>query len=453
MKKRQSLVTKYLILILVSILMWPILPAIYYLPEILTKQHAIHEPRELELMWAKAGEKLAEADNMTIRRELISIQEHYPEAELFWVDSEGKTHMLDKFISDLPEQWTSASLIRYLDLKTSQDLLTVTAALGQGNREGMIIFHIPNSATTNILNPADGELYLNFIIIVTALVIIAASLLFFLRIRKRLVRLRIAMAHTGKNGLPEEVSVSNNDEIGQLERAFNGMVSKLHSSRAREKEEENLRKTWIANLSHDLRTPLTVIQQHAYTIQGDPASPRARHSIQIMIHKLQDIGKLLENLLTFTLLTARKHPLRIEAVDMIEHVQQVAVEWYPVFEKEGIEVEINLPDEELFWDADPLWLHSILDNLLQNVIRYAGSGHYIGIGFAQRNGEMSLFVKDRGTGIVQDTKTKGAGIGLSIVSLMTDEMKIDWEVISNSQGTTHYLSQSVASLSENMPKA
>ncbi|GIN70328.1 hypothetical protein J14TS2_08030 [Bacillus sp. J14TS2] len=444
MNKRKSLVFKYLLIIIASILMWPVLPAIYYLPGIVMEKQHFYDTMELEAMWDQTAEELQHADSQTIHMKLSEIQEQYPQAEMFWIDAAGESHFLNKVLTDIPDQWTHTSLVQFIDAKKKQDLFTVTAMIDyEKENQGIIIFYIPISNTT--LSLINTELYLNLIFIITGISIIFVSLLFFITIRKRLVRLSSAMSDTGHTMIPDRVPISNSDEIGQLENAFNEMVDKLKSSRQREIEETNFRKDWVANISHDLRAPLTVIRQHAYTIQSHPSSPKAKASIQIIIHKLSDIEKLLEKMFTYTLLSAGKHPFHRENVDVVEHLQHIAIEWYPVLEKEEFQIDIDLPDQPLYWDVDPLWLRCILDNLIQNVIRYAKSGQYIGMGFVEQNGTISLFIKDRGGGIAEETRKKGAGIGLSIVTLMTKEMSISWEVSSSSQGTIHYLSQSLPS--------
>lgn len=440
MMKRKSLVVKYLLIIAASILMWPVLPAIYYFPGMVMEKQNYYDTMELESMWNQTAEELRYADNQTINKKLNEIQEEYPQAEIFWVDTEEESHFLNKVPKDIPEQWSYASLVHYLDVKKKQDLFNVTASIDYGQEQhGMMVFSIPISNT--ILPLIKSELYLNLLTIAAGIIIIIISVLFFLGIRKRLVRLSLAMSDTGNNMIPDKVPISNSDEIGQLEKAFNQMVSKLRSSRQREIEESNFRKEWVANISHDLRAPLTVIQQHAYTIKNYPSTSKTNHSIRIIINKLSDIEKMLEKMLTYTLLSAGKHPFHREMVDVVDHLQHVAIEWYPVLEKEGLQIDIELPDQSLLWDVDPLWMRGILDNLIQNVIRYAKSGQYIGIGFVERNGNTYLFIKDKGKGITQDTKRKGAGIGLSIVTLMTKEMDISWEVSSSFEGTIHYLSQ------------
>lgn len=441
MKIQRSLVTKYLLLIFASLLMWPILPAIYYSPDILFKQDALHNPLEIKKMWEHAAEQLNEADEHTINEKLGQIQEHYPKAKMFWGDKAGKTHVINKRITDIPDQWEPINLVNYLDRKKQQDIFTVAASFSNDGKQGFMVFQIPESNTTLRIKPVSEDLFLIILILVVGVSIVVVSLLFFFSIRKRLIQLQNAMSNPINNGIPDEVQVNNSDEIGQLEKAFNGMVNQLKDSLGREKEEEHLRKQLIANISHDLRTPLTVIRQHAYAVQKNPSSPKATESVQIIVNKLNDVGKLLENLLTYTLLSTGKYPMEKINIDVLEELRNAVAEWYPVFEKEGFEVDIQMADRSVIWRADPLWLRSIWDNLFQNVIRHTSSGKYIGVETTDRDGLLFIAIKDRGRGIEHRSEAKGAGIGLSIVSLMAKEMDIVWEISSSPQGTCHYLRQ------------
>ncbi|MFC0333859.1 sensor histidine kinase, partial [Paenibacillus sepulcri] len=148
--------------------------------------------------------------------------------------------------------------------------------------------------------------YLNYMIaIVTILgVFILISWLFFYKIRKRLMHLQEAMAKPAGNGIPLPIRIDKRDEIGQLGDSFNKMVHELEISRHREKEEEALRRQLISNLSHDLRTPLTAIRGHAYRLKKESLSPKGRESLDAIDHKISHLGQLLENLLSYTLLTS-----------------------------------------------------------------------------------------------------------------------------------------------------
>ncbi|WP_223285576.1 sensor histidine kinase [Paenibacillus sp. PL91] len=275
-------------------------------------------------------------------------------------------------------------------------------------------------------------------IVVYALLLLL-SFLFFYRIRIRLVRLEAAMTVEGESGIPSGIISGKNDEIGRLEQSFNTMSSQLKTMRESERLEEELRKQLIANLSHDLRTPLTVIRQHVHTLLKMPSDP-SHGSLRIINRKLDDIGKLMDNLLSYTLLSAGKYPMEIKDIDIAEELRNAAADWYPVFEEEGLEIEIEMPEQPVMWRIDPFWFRIIVDNLFQNVIRHAKAGRYIGIFCCEHNGEMVVAIRDHGPGIAYRSDAKGAEIGLSIVSLMIKDMNLQWKIDSENIGTTVYIS-------------
>ena len=126
----------------------------------------------------------------------------------------------------------------------------------------------------------------------------------------------------------------------------------------------------------------------------------------------------------------------MKEIDALEEMRNAVAEWYPLFEQEGFEIDVNLPEDiALVWHVDPLWLRSMLDNLFQNVIRHAKSGGYVGVHVMERNGLSCLEITDKGLGLEQPSSAKGAGIGLSIVSLMAKNMNLHWEIASSNAGT------------------
>src|SRR5690606_31635953 len=149
----------------------------------------------------------------------------------------------------------------------------------------------------------------------------------------------------------------------QLGQAFNHMIDDLESSRKREQEEEALRKQLIANISHDLRTPLTTIRGHAYTLQKENLSTKGKESLLLIENKVDMLSMLLDNLLSFSLLSAGKYPIERSKTDVTRVLRTSVASWYPIFEKEGFEVNIQLLEKAAYWDIDPHWFTSILDNL------------------------------------------------------------------------------------------
>jgi signal transduction histidine kinase len=265
------------------------------------------------------------------------------------------------------------------------------------------------------------------------------SILFFARIRKRLIRLQTAMMTPGKEGIPLPVDIRRFDEIGQLEESFNQMVHQLTNSRHREQEEEQLRKRLIAGLSHDLRTPLTVIRGHMHALHKEALSDKGVSSLGRMEAKMDDLGGLIDNMLSYNLLTSGKYTLKLEERDILRIVREAAAAWYPVWEKEQFDIDIDLPDEPLIWQVDEQGMRRILDNLFQNVIRYAPEGRYIGISTEQIQGRTALVIRDQGPGMQHESETKGTGLGLSIVDLLVREMGLRKKVDSSEAGVRVYI--------------
>lgn len=444
----QSLMTRYLFLILFALVLFPLVPAIYYSPLLFNKE--LYDPEEIEDIWKREAADLDGQEEEVIHHRLQSINNKYPKAKVFWINGSGESNFIGNRSAEIPENWTfTDSLVfmeeskfhvdTFLQKKDPQNIFTITALIGNDPRQGVMVLQVPITDTNlgSISLTEDFPFVIFFISTFGAFLLI--SWFFFFNIRKRLVKLQFAMSETGDEGIPDEVMIKKIDEIGKLEEAFNEMINQLKCSREREKKEENLRKQLIANISHDLRTPLTVMRQHVYSVKKYPTSSAAIESLQIVENKLDDMDKMINNLLSYTLLSSGKHPINMRDMDILDEVRKVIAEWYPIFEEYKFDIDIELPERSLIWMVDPIWFKSILDNLIQNVIRHARSGRYIGIQTVERQGSTFIVIKDKGVGFGQESEAKGAGIGLSIVSLMIKEMNLDWEISTTSEGTSIYL--------------
>ncbi|MBT2287591.1 HAMP domain-containing histidine kinase, partial [Paenibacillus albidus] len=153
--------------------------------------------------------------------------------------------------------------------------------------------------------------------IIVAFVVV--SWLFFLRFRKRLTRLQEAMSFSANNNsFPKPIAVETDrmDEIDQLGGSFNWMIQQLEDSRKREYEEELLRHRLIANLSHDLRTPLTILRGQVTRLNKESISLEGQNSLTEMNHTITRVGDLMDDLLSYTLLTSGKHPFGPTSTDI-----------------------------------------------------------------------------------------------------------------------------------------
>jgi len=291
-----------------------------------------------------------------------------------------------------------------------------------------------NGEELNTFNPYYVVLLL-FAFIIVAFVVI--SWLFFLNLRKRLTRLQEVMSFSANNNsFPKPISVQSDrmDEIDQLGSSFNWMIQQLEDSRKREYEEELLRHRLIANLSHDLRTPLTILRGHVTRLNKESISLEGQNSLTEMNHTITRVGDLMDDLLSYTLLTSGKLPFQSTSTDIGRLVRASVAAWYPVFEEKEIQLDIDLPAEETFyWEADPKWMTRVLDNLFQNILRHAAEGKYANI-VVDVEKEL-IIVADRGPGMDNSSYERGAEIGLSTSKYMLKKMKLKADFTSNENGT------------------
>lgn len=437
----QSLLARYMLIILSALI---IVQAAYLLLALFAfigdnMQHEDMDPDAIEKQWHQDAYNIYNVSSELIIRHFAKWKEDYPNASMFWVDGQGEIKEQVNIKEPLPSKWTASYTAKYIKERYGGDPFTVIAFVGKGETQGFVVLEIPRK----IFDPPISKAYqkygsiMGLGIILIILLFITVSFLFFRGIRKRLLRLQDAMEIRDTDGLPIEIKVRKYDEIGQLEKSFNQMVYELRESKQREQKEEQLRRELIANLSHDLRTPLTKIRALTYSISKENLTKEGISSIKALESSIVNIDRLIENLMSYTLLMASKYKFETKEVEIVRFVREFIAVWYPVFEKDGFEIDVDLqPFEINKWIIDPIWLGSILDNLLQNVVRHASNGQYIGMKTQSNRKYDAIVISDRGKGMQNESNEKGAGIGLSIVDMMIKGMSLDWEIDSSIQGTT-----------------
>jgi len=290
---------------------------------------------DLERTVQKSAKELFGAAKSDVDNQVKAIQETYKDADLFWVDADGRTRM-NAHQKDIPKMWSAGYTVEFMKKNrgSEADPYTLVTMIGKDNKQGFIVMQVPRTLMKN----NDDLLYqqYNLLWIIGIFIILCGfiyiSFIFFYRIRKRLLRIQNAMTTPVDNGIPAPLIIEKRDEIGQLEESFNEMIGKLESSREREKEEEELRRQLIANLSHDLRTPLTTIRGHAYRLKKEHLTNQGHSSLAYIDTKVDYLGQLIENLMSYTLLSSGKYPFHAGRIDAARIVRSSSAAWYPVFE-------------------------------------------------------------------------------------------------------------------------
>ncbi|WP_246070499.1 HAMP domain-containing sensor histidine kinase [Paenibacillus kobensis] len=436
--------SQYLLLVLSAILLipfsFPLVGLMIGLPnwwaDQADKDNPYHDGARLERIWHEEAAKLGGAAPETIDSELRRLHTVYSKAGMFWVDGSGNTRLQLPEQQLLPRHWNADYTVQFMKEAANGTIFTIVAFIGTSRQEGFLVFQMDRERMISLragANHSDGAIVSAVMLLVLALYLLM-SLLFFNRIRTRLVRLQSAMTSPAAGGIPNPVAVDRTDEIGQLELAFNSMIEQLEAGRLREAEEEQLRRNLIAKLSHDLRTPLTTIRGHAFSLVQENLSEKGVQSLRLIDRKVEYVGQLIDNLLSYTLLSSGKYPYEPKSIDVVRMARIQFAGWYPAFEQADFVIDLDLPESAVYWHVDPRWLERVLDNYLQNVLRHARSGRYIAFHIVTDGGGQ-IRIADRGPGMAGQSEDKGAGIGLSIASLMLEDMQLRSEVRSSEAGT------------------
>lgn len=276
------------------------------------------------------------------------------------------------------------------------------------------------------------------------LILISLSLLLLLRYYHLLYQLQkmtrvTREIRTGNLNLRYRLPAPQKDlEIlgGELNRMADYFQNALERTRFLEEE----RKRMIANISHDLRTPLTSLLGYLEALQNDETltMEEKENFLRIAGKKGNDLLSLLQDFFEMTRLEADDSVPELRKVNLTEIVPEVLVGFYPDFVQAEITPVVNMPDAPLYVLGDAAYLRRILNNLLSNALRYGRDGKEIGIGLREMPDMVWVDVWDRGKGIpAQDLphvferlytgeasrnpSLRGTGLGLTIVKNLVEK--------------------------------
>jgi signal transduction histidine kinase len=186
------------------------------------------------------------------------------------------------------------------------------------------------------------------------------------------------------------------DEVGQLARAFNRMSAELE-------QVERLRRDLVANVSHELKTPISALRAHLENLLDGVEQPD-RATIQIMLQQSERLSGLVDQLLELSRLEAGDVPLEIEPVPLGSLVERVMREVEVARPDRARELAMRneVPSDLPPVQADRERIHQVLFNLLENAVRFTPPGGMVTVRAARENGEWAVSVEDTGPGIPKE---------------------------------------------------
>jgi two-component system, OmpR family, phosphate regulon sensor histidine kinase PhoR len=204
---------------------------------------------------------------------------------------------------------------------------------------------------------------------------------------------------------------------------------------------ESVRRDFVANVSHELKTPLTSIRGYTETLLTDDLSPEMRQQFLEVVHKnAERIQRIVDDLLDLSRLQSGGWQPELQPVDPVAFAQDVWADCEAA-EGKGIGFAIAATTEQNVL-ADPGGLRQVLSNLFDNAIRYTPAGGNVTVAIQSQGSVVELVIRDTGTGIPRDALPRiferfyrvnparsrqegGTGLGLAIVKHLVERMSGD----------------------------
>ena len=265
-----------------------------------------------------------------------------------------------------------------------------------------------------------------------------AALVIFRPAQARLSALEDAARRFGEGDLSARAPAIGGDEVAAVAHAFNRMAGDLAARQAQLVEADRARRQLLADVSHELMTPLTAIRGYAETLalpQFVPGSREGQRAVKVIQEEGERIERLVGDLLDLARFEAGGISMAQENVDIDELFERVSERHAQSAQEKQVEI-ITEPHEDIRMVGDPHRLEQALQNLAANALRHTLPGGAVRLHACREDGRVRITVSDNGVGIPPEHlphvfdrfykadqarfQAGGSGLGLSIVKAIVE---------------------------------
>ena len=398
--------------------------------------------------------------SFTATRTLLNGVNIYLEADLWLTDTDGNvllsvsssgTGMVPKQIQDFDpaeaggEQYLTGDYHGYY----SDEVLTMIVPVTEGfSTKGYLLVHKPLSYFEEQQHSIMVCVYITLIVIyvLSFMIFLGIHLFIYLPLRK----ITEAAKQYASGNLDYEIPVNSQDEIGYLSASLNYMSTHL-------KDMEDYQKKFVANVSHDFRSPLTSIKGYIEAIADGtiPVELQGKY-LNIILFETERLTDLTRDLLTLNEFDTKDLLLNKESFDLHEMMKQVAASFEGTFTSRKISIELLFASRVLYVHADRSKIQQVLYNLLDNAIKFSNPQSTVTIETTERGEKIFTSVRDYGIGIPKEDLSKiwerfyksdlsrgkdkkGTGLGLAIVREIIQAHNENINVISTEGVGTEFI--------------
>lgn len=305
------------------------------------------------------------------------------------------------------------------------DVITVIApVISKYTPQGYLLIHKQTNDIAALEHILIRAAYITFIVIFLLSFVILLAFQFF--VYMPLCKITEAAKQYASGNLDYEIPVNSEDEMGYLSASLNYMSSQL-------RDMEDYQKKFVANVSHDFRSPLTSIKGYVEAMVDGTIPPELQEKyLKIILFETERLTDLTRDLLTLNEFDTKHLLLNKEAFDIHEIIKHVAASFEGRCTQKRISIELLFDTKNLYVYADKRKIQQVLYNLIDNAIKFSDQETTITIETTDRGNKVYTSVKDYGIGIPRNALNKiwerfyksdlsrgkdkkGTGLGLAIV--------------------------------------
>ena len=330
-----------------------------------------------------------------------------------------------------------------------EDMLSVYAPITTDfSIKGYVVIH---SSMKDLKASKESLLSISYLLLILLFLLSLIILLFFTEfVYVPIKRITEATEHYATGDMNYDLSIDSDDELGYLGGALSYMAHKVATA-------EEDQKKFIANVSHDFRSPLTSIKGYLEAMI-DGTIPEQMHEkyLKVVLNETERLTKLTNGLLTLNNLNMTGMVLEKSIFDINQVIKSVVESFEGTLFKKKISVDLVLTGERLPVEADMSKIQQVLYNLMDNAIKFSYDDSTIKIETTQKHNKVFVSVKDSGIGIPKESlkliwdrfyKTdlsrgkdkKGTGLGLAITKEIIRAHKENINVISTEGVGTEFI--------------
>lgn len=247
--------------------------------------------------------------------------------------------------------------------------------------------------------------------------------------------------------IPSDIKV-----VKETAKGINNLLEKFNDRQIDYNRNQKVILQIFTNISHDLRTPITVLKGYIEMLylqsQKEDLPPAIHATIEKMQRNSQELVHSVNNLFNLAKIQSGDMVFHIQKVNLTQVCHEIILEFYTILEEEKFHVEVNIEDKPLYANVDIEAVGRILKNLIDNAIKYGNAGKFLGISLYKKDNHIYIEVEDHGVGISEKDKIhiftraytadrkKGNGLGLAISQELADSMGGSISVVSIPQEKT-----------------